>query len=547
MMKKLPIGLKNYKRMKQNYYVVDKTLMIKDFLGRGNEVTLITRPRRFGKTINMSMMAEFFDITKDSRQLFKDTDIMKTEYASEINQYPTIFISFANAKGDKINIVRQIKGQLQKEYERISFIFDNLTEFESNDYSRIKKDLMEIDNGSINFAVFALAFLMRQMEQYYGKKVMIFIDEYDTPFIEFHVQGFYEEIRSGLANMLHKALKTSDSLQFAMLTGIQRVAKENIFSDLNNLFVCTVKDLEYSQYFGFTEEETKNLLKYYGLSLSEDVRNMYDGYRFGETDIYNPWSLINYASRKKLEPYWVNTSSNTMIKKALEQREKSFERGYEELIETGHLETTVYMETSFFEASITENLWGLLVNAGYLTISDAVSEENSIYIVKIPNQEVQREFRNLTAYYLNISGTDLNVLCNALIKNKKEDFEDKYKKMHIDFPSYHDLKDENSYHTLFLGMSIWLCNEYEIISNKEEGKGRCDLILKAKIPNLPSYVLEFKYLKEITDKEQLAFVAKQAVKQIKEKQYDAGLEGRIIYIGLAHHQKDVVIEWVTKE
>ena len=178
---------------------------------------------------------------------------------------------------------------------------------------------------------------------------------------------------------------------------------------------------------------------------------------------------------------------------------------------------------------------------------ETISLERSRYIVKLPNHEVQREFRNLTAYYLNISGTDLNVLCNALIRNRKEDFEDKYKKLHIDFPSYHDLKDENSYHTLFLGMSIWLCNEYEIISNREEGEGRCDLILKAKIPNLPSYVLEFKYLKEITDKKQLTFVAKQAVKQIKEKQYDAGLDGKIIYIGLAHHQKDIAIEWITKE
>lgn len=276
----------------------------------------------------MSMMAEFFDITKDSRQLFKDTEIMKTEYASEINQYPTIFISFANAKGDKINIVRQIKGQLQREYERVSFIFDNLTEFESNDYSRIKKDLMEIDNGSINSSVFALAFLMRQMEQYYGKKVMIFIDEYDTPFIEFHVQGFYEDIRSSLANMLHNALKASDSLQYVMLTGIQRVEKE----DLNNIFACTVKDMEYSQYFGFTEEETRTLLEYYDLSLNDKVRNMYDGYRFGETNIYNPWSLINYASRKKLEPYWVNTSSNTLIRKAMEKRDLSFKNAYENLI-----------------------------------------------------------------------------------------------------------------------------------------------------------------------------------------------------------------------
>lgn len=540
--KPIPVGLKSYEKMKQRYYTVDKTLMIADFLERGNEVTLITRPRRFGKTINMSMMTEFFDITKDSRELFQDTAIMKTEYASEINQYPTIFISFANAKGDKADLVKNIKYQLRDEYDRLSISMKaEMTEFEEDEYNNIKESLLSVNDGNINNVSNALSFLMSRMEKYYGKRVMVFIDEYDTPFVEAHVNGFYDEIRSGLASMLHNALKTSGSLQYAMLTGIQRVAKENIFSDLNNLVVCTVKDKEYAEYFGFTEKETKGLLEYYDLKLNDEVKQMYDGYHFGDFEIYNPWSIINYASRKILEPYWVNTSSNMMIRKAMEDRDSSFDRGYEKLIETGKLETTVYMETSFFEVNITENLWGLLVNAGYLTLDEIIGEGE--YVLRIPNQEVQKEFQSLTAFYLNVTGTDLNGLFNALRRLRKEDFIDKYQNILLTLPSYHDLKDENSYHVLFLGMCAWLNNDYEIISNKEEGKGRADIILKAKKNSLPSYIFEFKYLKEDMDKDGLKKNAKKAVEQIREKQYDAGLQGKVIYIGLAHHGKDAIIEW----
>ena len=538
----LPIGVGDYRELKQqDYYTVDKSLIIEDFLKRKSKVTLITRPRRFGKTINMSMMAEFFDNTKDSRELFKDTKISKTDYASEINQYPTIFISFAEAKKSKIEIVQRIKEQLQNEYDRYSHIFENLTEFEESNYQKIKSGLLHSDDGNLSNVATALSFLMKILEKHYGKKVMVFIDEYDTPFIEAHVGGFYEEIRDGLSSFLHNSLKTSTSLQYAMMTGIQRVAKENIFSDLNNLVVCTVKDKEYAEYFGFTEKETKELLEYYGLILNDEVKQMYDGYHFGDLEIYNPWSIINYASRKILEPYWVNTSSNLMIRKAMEDRDSSFDRGYEELIETGKLETTVYMETSFFEVNITENLWGLLVNAGYLMIDEIIGE--SEYVLRIPNQEVQKEFQSLTAFYLNVAGTDLNGLFTALRRLRKEDFIDKYQNILITLPSFHDLKNENSYHALFLGMCAWLKNDYEIISNKEEGKGRDDIILKAKKNSLPSYVFEFKYMKEDTDKERLIEISKKAVEQIRENQYDAELYGKVIYIGLVHHGKDAIVEW----
>ena len=542
MRKAIPLGVVDYETLKnQNYFFIDKSMMIYDFLMRKSTVTLITRPRRFGKTINMSMMSSFFDITKDSKEIFKDTKIVETEYISEMNQYPTIFISFANAKNDKWNVVKEIKLQLRKEYDRYAHVFEQkMTVFEQNEYESLVQGLMSKNDGILDNIIDALSFLMERLEKYYHKKVMVFIDEYDTPFIEAHVGGYYEELRGGLSSLLHNALKTSTSLHYAMMTGIQRVAKENIFSDLNNLVVCTVKDPEYSQYFGFTEEETKQTLEYYDLSFNDEVKSMYDGYHFGEHDIYNPWSILNYASRKVLEPYWVNTSSNTMIKKAISSSDEAFERGYEELIRNGKLETTVKMDTSFFEVNNTENLWGLLVNAGYLTLHKTISIQDSLYIIKIPNQEVQLEFRKLTAYHLKATETDLTVLFNSLKRCKKEDFEDRYRKILLTLPSYHDLKDENSYHMMLLGMCAWLSNEYEVISNREVGKGRCDIILKSK-KNQISYILEFKYTNDSSvDLKQLA---KSAIDQINSRRYNSELSGTVIRIGLAHYQKNVEIEW----
>lgn len=542
MRKAIPLGVVDYETLKnQNYFFIDKSMMIYDFLMRKSTVTLITRPRRFGKTINMSMMSSFFDITKDSKEIFKDTKIVETEYISEMNQYPTIFISFANAKNDKWNVVKEIKLQLRKEYDRYAHVFEQkMTVFEQNEYESLVQGLMTKNDGILDNIIDALSFLMERLEKYYHKKVMVFIDEYDTPFIEAHVGGYYEELRGGLSSLLHNALKTSTSLHYAMMTGIQRVAKENIFSDLNNLVVCTVKDPEYSQYFGFTEEETKQTLEYYDLSFNDEVKSMYDGYHFGEHDIYNPWSILNYASRKVLEPYWVNTSSNTMIKKAISSSDEAFERGYEELIRNGKLETTVKMDTSFFEVNNTENLWGLLVNAGYLTLHKTISIQDSLYIIKIPNQEVQLEFRKFTAYHLKATETDLTVLFNSLKRCKKEDFEDRYRKILLTLPSYHDLKDENSYHMMLLGMCAWLSNEYEVISNREVGKGRCDIILKSK-KNQISYILEFKYTNDSSvDLKQLA---KSAIDQINSRRYDSELSGTVIRIGLAHYQKNVEIEW----
>ena len=545
-MKKIPTGIKSFSKLKEeNYYFVDKTLMIKDFLERGSEVTLVTRPRRFGKTINMSMMSEFFDITKDSKEIFKGTKIMDTPYVSEINQYPTIFISFADAKRDKVAVVSTIKMQILKQWKKYKYIFKGLDEFDLPIYQSLLKILTQTEDGSLVGINDAIAFLMDKLQDYYHKEVMVFIDEYDTPFIEAHTKGFYEEVRGGLSGLLHNSLKTSNSLKYAFITGIQRVAKENIFSDLNNLVVCDVTDQRYAAYFGFDSDETKELLEYYGLELNNKVKEMYDGYHIGNGDIYNPWSLLNYVDTKELTSYWVNTSANSMIKTALKQANYTFKNQYDKLIKGGKLDTYVSMQTSFFEEANNSTLWGLFVNAGYLTVTKEIDLLKGKYCIEIPNKEVEQEFIKLTEYQLGLSSGTLDTVTESLAKEDQETFLESYQEI-LMVPSYHDLQKENSYHMMMLGMCLCLNKDYEIISNREVGKGRDDLILKAKDEKKTSFVLEFKYLKE--DKKDLEKaldeLSNKAIQQIKDNKYDYGLKGKVIYIGLAHHGKDVSIKWV---
>ena len=547
-MKKIPTGIKSFRKLREeNYYFVDKTLMIKDFLERGSEVTLITRPRRFGKTINMSMMSEFFDITKNSKEIFKGTKIMDTPYASELNQYPTIFISFADAKENKETIVKFLKNQFQLEYSRYNYIFKDMDEYEENDYRIINEGIKNNQNGTLQDIEKALIFLMHRLKKYYGKDVVLFIDEYDTPFIEAKTGNFYQEIKGSLATLLRSSLKNSDDLKYAMLTGIQRVAKENIFSDLNNLVVCDVTDQRYASYFGFTNNETQELLEYYGLELNDEVKKMYDGYHIGSQDIYNPWSLLNYADTQKLISFWVNTSANSMIKNALKQADYTFKNQYDKLIKESKLDTYVSMQTSFFEEANNSTLWGLFVNAGYLTVTKEINLLKGKYRIEIPNEEVKQEFIKLTEYQLGLSSGTLDTVTESLVNEDQETFLENYQEI-LMIPSYHDLEKENSYHMMMLGMCLCLNKDYEIISNREVGKGRDDLILKAKDEKRTSFVLEFKYLKE--DKkaleEALDELSNKAIRQIKENKYDYGLKGKVIYIGLAHHGKNVSVKWENK-
>ena len=544
MKKKIPVGLSNYRRLKiENYYVVDKSMLIKEFLDSACVVTLITRPRRFGKTLNMSMLSEFFDCTKDAKTLFKDTAIMNTEYASARNQYPTIFLSFADCKGRNDDIKISIFYLLRTKMAEYLNLLDN--ENVDGDlkerYQMIYRALAgETDFTRIQFSIVLMCELLYKV---YGKPVILLIDEYDTPFIEAHVNECYDQVHGSLAGMLSRALKDNPFLQYAMLTGIQRVAKENIFSGLNNLKVHTVASSNYASYFGFVEEEVKAMLEYYGLPYSDAVKAMYDGYHIGDEDIFNPWSVINYVSEKQLAPYWVNVSSSGMIKKAMEEADAEFHAQYETLIRTRKLETVVDLQTSFYEYSSNASLWGLFVNAGYLTITGV---DDGLYSLVVPNEEVMEAFKTLTLDYMKKDPDGFTKMMRGLTRKNPQMFLENYRKFLLKTTSYHDLINENSYHTLLLGMCACLYADYEVKSNQEAGKGRYDIILQCKTNKYPSYIIELKYLKkEEYEKrpELLQEKCKEAVEQIEANQYDIAISGNVIYIALAHSGKDVEMVW----
>lgn len=547
-MKKIILGTNRFSKLiREDGCFVDKTLMIKDFLERKKQVTIITRPRLFGKTINITMMSEFFDNTKDSKKLFKGTKIMDTSYASEINQYPTLFFSFSNARSNKKTIISEIRSQIINEWTKYDFVFTDLNKDEKIKYEACQHVLINWKDDDFIGITDVISFLIERLEIYYGKKVMLFIDEYDTPFIEAYRENFYDEIEEGITHLFMSILNKSSSLKYAMLIGIQIFANESIFSKLDNVIVCDVSNQIYAPYFGFDEKETKQLLEYYHLEFNEEVKEVYDGYCIGNIGIYNTWSILNYVSNKELRPFWINTALNEMLKDFFNKSDDSFKKQYEQLIENGYLETRITLQTSFYEVANTSNLWGLFVNAGYLTVDEIIDIADNYCRIRIPNNEVKTEFRSLTEYYLSLYEGQLNQLSHFLINEQFDEFS-KYYQHILMLPSYHDLNNENSYHMMMLGMCLCLSDNYKIISNREEGKGRCDIIIQAHYEKKTSFIIEFKYFKE--DKKDveksLDKLLNEAIQQIKDRKYDYDLKGKVIYIGLAHHGKDVMMKWEEK-
>lgn len=547
--RRLAIGTQDFRKLRERKaYYVDKTLMIEEFLESWYEVTLITRPRRFGKTLNMSMLAEFLDCTKDSGDVFAGTKISSSYVMQEMNGHPVIFLSFLNVKGERAErMLDQLGSTIREEYKRYYGIINDgtLPDAQRDEFNHIYNSLWPVKDRkeAEGYFVNSITSLCRILESYYGKKVYLLLDEYDTPFISANAKGYYAEVRDILAEMLSASLKGNPALERAVLTGIQRVAKENIFSDLNNLIVCTVKDPEYSECFGFTEEETESLLEYCGVELTDEVRTMYDGYRFGETEVYNPWSVSCYAARKKLEPYWVNTSENSIIKDAFSQRGESFAQNYNELIEKGTTDTEVELLVSYYEEQDDASLWGLLLNAGMVTIREKV--EKGIYKLRIPNYEVREAFRELTAFCLKLEEGHISEMLRCLRMETMERFTEQYKRILLKLPSYHDLKNENSYHMMMLGMCAFMYQYYDVKSNRESGLGRSDILIRAKSPKYPHMILEFKYTRD--ESQNLAELAQEAVDQIKEKKYDAEMTGTVYYIGLAHFGKQAEVKWEKAE
>ncbi len=544
MLRKIPIGISEFRKNREgNYYYVDKTKFIEEIINDGSEVVLFTRPRRFGKTLNMTMLRDFLDITLNTKDLFSGLYIEQSEVFGEINTHPCLYFSFKDCKGSMNMLLQNIKKQLHQEYQKYYFIYDSLNQFLQSDYDTMIKNLRDESPANFERIVDSIRLLTQVVSIYYKQSVMLLIDEYDTPMAEAYSQKYYDDLESFFSTLFGAALKDNPYLGKGVLTGIQRISKENIFSDLNNLTVATVKDALCNCYFGLTPEETEELLNYYGLELSESVTSMYNGYNFGGQQVYNPWSVLNYAKNKHLDNYWIHTSNNRMIKESILQSGETFHLAFEELISQGTVSVPIDLQTAYAQLKSASTLWGLLLNAGYITLAD--NEFNYLLkkrTVKIPNEEVKSEFKKIVSAYAQFSEMSLENMFESLVfKRDLEQFKITYKKLVKSVTSYHDAR-ENAYHMLFLGMCCYLDNYYEIKSNLEAGDGRSDIILRSRVDNLNHLIIEFK---QGTD---LISLSKAAVEQIKGKQYYHDLHGSIYLMGVAHDKKncEILIEEIKR-
>lgn len=530
--KKLPVGIDDFSEIRRkNFYFVDKSRMIQEFLEMGDKVALVTRPRRFGKTLNMSMIREFLDITKDSRELFEGLAIMDTEYAASINSCPVVFLTFKNCRArTPSDLVETIKREICGEYIRYEQAIRALEKEDSYE----AKMMLEMAGAIMAPAAppvkveAAVGVLLRILKKYYGISPVLLIDEYDQPVMSSYEYGYHDQLGTFFTNLYGMAMKGNDALDQALLTGVQRVVKESIFSQFNNPKVYTVFNRQYASCFGLTQEETQDLLEAYGLELNEAVRRKYDGYQMGAVEVYNPWSVLNYADNGFLDNYWVNTSANFLIRKGLKDATRDFWKDFDILVTGEPVRVWLTLDTSYAERDSDYSLWGLFVNAGYLTVTERTDADSAV--VKIPNEEVMAEFRNIVSEISGINNQNLNRMFDCLMKKDMERFFSLYEELVISCTSYMDAK-ENAYHMLFLGMCMTLRGSYKVTSNIEAGYGRSDITLESKIAGYPSIIVEFKQGKNLEK------LKAQALKQILDNRYYAGLCGNIICVGMAHDGK----------
>ena len=537
-MMRLPIGIDDFEKLRQGgYYYVDKTLMIKDFLEMKDEVALIARPRRFGKTLNMTMLRDFFDITKNSLDLFQGLAIMETEYGKQINSRPVIYFTFKDCKGDTAeDVFLLVKQKIYQEFLRYEKILRgklDRTSYEGMDFYDMI-DALRNPKTPIPLWTNSIQLLTQIVKEIFGVPPILLIDEYDQPIMSSYEKNFHEQMGTFFSNLYGSAMKGNYALGQALLTGVQRVAKESIFSQFNNARVYTVLNPQYASYFGLTEPEVEALLRTYGLSLTEAVKKEYDGYSFGSVEVYNPWSLLNYADTKVLDYYWINTFSNTFIRKILQRADQRFWENFDHLVLGEEVVVGLTLETSYIERDSNYSLWGLLVNSGYLTVKQRVDVNTAV--VKIPNEEVMSEFQVLISEIAGIEALDLRQMFQALLKKDMERFLKIYRGIVISCTSYMDAK-ENAYHMLFLGMCITLKGLYRVSSNLESGYGRSDITLEAQRAGYPHVVIEFK------QGENLKELKKEALQQIIDQKYYAGLHGEVLCVGLAHDKKRCEMEY----
>ena len=533
--KRLPIGMSDFKRIiEENYYYVDKTGLISSILRDGANVNLFTRPRRFGKTLNMSMIRYFFDFEnrEENKRLFDNLNISETEYASEQGKYPVIFVSFKNIEEDEWeDCYFEIKNLINKLYNDFEFIRKNLNQSELMEFDKIwlKQKGADWKNSLKN--------LTKYLYDYYEKKkVVVLIDEYDTPIIQSYQAGYYKKAISFFKRFYGEALKDNEYLQFGIMTGILRIAKEGIFSGLNNLKVNTIFSEKYSEFFGLTENEVIRAVKYYELEYElEEVKKWYDGYQFGDSEIYNPWSIINFLSAGQLRPYWIGVSGNKLIDEMLDEGNKEIFDDLGKLFnkEKIYKEINDYSEFTFD----TDDIWQLFLYAGYLTIGgEKVDNE---YPIRIPNNEILEFFENrFIARFIRKTQKFTNII-KDLKKGKIEEFAKGLQDEILSSLSYFDTdKDEKYYKVFLIGIFIVLGNDYIRLSERESRYGRADLVLEPKNKENPAYIFEFKVA---GNEEEMENYAMEGFEQIKEKEYDVELKNRgvkeIIHIRLGFYRK----------
>ena len=541
MKKGIGIGIEDFKQMiREDCYYFDKTNYIEELLKDRTMIRLFTRPRRFGKTLNMTTLKYFFDVrnAEENRKLFKDLYIEKSEYFKEQGQYPTIFITLKDTKKNNWEeCFSKIKIILRDLYGEHNYIKDKLSINEKEEYDKIlfKKDDAEYDNALLN--------LTKYLYNYYQKKVVLLIDEYDSPLITANQFGYYKEAINFFRDFLSSALKTNSNLKMGVLTGIVQVAKEGIFSGLNNVKTYNILGDKFETFFGLSEEEVENALKYFGMTYEiEEVKKWYDGYKFGNAEVYNPWSIINYLSDRGLQAYWVNTSDNALIYDNLKNSTVDVFKDLEVLFEGKTIKKEISPFFTFEELSKFDGIWQLMVYNGYLKVNEKLS--NDEYMIKIPNYEIQTFFKKGFIDKFLVSGNYFNPMMDALLDGDIEEFERRLQNIFLVNTSFYDLKGEKVYHSLFLGMLIWLRDNYEVKSNGEGGHGRYDAMLIPLDKIKPAYLFEFKVSKTIKG---LTAKAEEALEQIKEKQYHAGLKekgiSKIYKIGIAFKGKNVKVKY----
>jgi len=558
--KKLPIGISDFKEIiENNYYYFDKTKFIENILEDGSKVKLFTRPRRFGKTLNISMLKYFFDIKNkdENRKLFENLEISKSEYFEKQGNFFVISISFKNYDAENWESgFNMIKNEIKLLYNEFYLIRDNLNQSDLADFDAIwlKKDNADWINSLFN--------LTRYLYEISGKKVVVLIDEYDQPIIDSYIKGNYEKCIAFFKAFYGKVLKDNNYLEMGILTGILRVAKENVFSGLNNLEVHTILDDEFTEYFGIMENEVEKSLEDFDLKYElNDVQKWYNGYLFGEKKVYNPWSIINFLNRGNLKSYWVNTSGNGLIKLYLQKLKNDVFDDFSKLLNKENILKRINNNMTFenLKTNFGKNIWNLFFHSGYLTLADKYDVMKKNASIKIPNKEILEMFSEMfIEIYFKDSETFLD-MTDALTTGNIEKFKFELNKILLENIGIFDvigIYKEQFYHGLMLGLILMLKNEYEISSNNFSGKGRYDLLLKPKniFERKEGIVIELKAinidnLKLNSEKihEKLLSECEVALNQIEEKEYtsilkNAGIDS-ILKIGIAFFGKEFEVKF----